>query len=49
MDNVRLEGIEDQYVLFTSVENLGRNVYVSCSKRIRKFPQQYDTGFGDDG
>ena len=46
MDNVRPEGTEDQSIASPSGENLGRNVHVRRSKRIRKSPYQYDPGFG---
>ena len=46
MDNVCQEGTEDQYITYTSGEDLGRNVDVRCSERIRNSPQRYDPGFG---
>ena len=47
MENVRPEGNEDQFVTSPSLEALGRNVHVRCSKRIRNYPQRYNKGFGD--
>ena len=46
MDNVRLEGTEDQSVTSPNGESLGINVHVRHSKRIRNFPQRYNPGFG---
>ena len=45
MDNVCLEGTEDQYVTSPSGEALGRNVHLRCSERIRNSPQRYNPGF----
>ena len=47
MDNIRPEGTEDQSVTSTSREALGRNIHARRSKRIKKYPQRYETGFGD--
>ena len=47
MENVSPEGTEDQSVTSTSGEDLGRNVHVRRSERIRKSPQQYNPGFWD--
>ena len=46
MDNVCTEGTEDQYVTSPSGEDLGRNVNVRRSERIRNSPQRYNPGFG---
>ena len=46
MDNVCPEGTEDQYVTYPSGEDLGRNVDVRRSERIRNSPQRYNPGFG---
>ena len=43
---MRPEGTEDQYVTSTGGEDLGRNVYVRRSERIRNSPQRYNLGFG---
>ena len=40
MDNVHPEGTEDQYVTYPSGEDLGRNVHVRRSKRIRNSPHR---------
>ena len=42
------EGNEDQSITYPSGEALGINVHVRRSKRIRKFPQRYNPGFGAD-
>ena len=47
MDNVRLEGTEDQSVTSPSGYALGSNVHVTLSKHIRKSPQRHDAGIGD--
>ena len=46
MDNVRTEGTAYQYVTSTSGKALGRNLHVWRSKRIIKYPQRYNPGFG---
>ena len=46
MDNVCLEGTEDQYVTSTSGEALESNVHVRRSERIRNSPQRYNPVFG---
>ena len=46
MENVRPEGTEDQYITSPDGEDLGRNVHVRRSERIRNSPQQYNPGFG---
>ena len=48
MESVRPEDTEHQSVTYPSGEALGRNVHVRRSERIRKSPQQYDPGFGDN-
>ena len=48
MENVNPEGTEDQSVTSPIREALVRNVHVRRSKRIRKYPQRYDPGFGAD-
>ena len=48
MDNVCPEGTEDQYVTSPIGEDLGRNVHVRRSERIRNSPQRYNPGFGAD-
>ena len=48
MEYLHPEGSEGQSVTSTNVEALGRNVHVRRSERIRKSPQQYDPGFGDN-
>ena len=45
MENVRPRGTEDQSIKSPSGESLGINSRVRLSKSIRKYPQQYDTGF----
>ena len=46
MENVCPEGTEDQYVTSPNVEDLGRNVHVRRSERIRNSPQGYNLGLG---
>ena len=46
MEKLRPERTEDQYVTYPIGEALGGNVHVRSSKRIRKFPQRYNPGFG---
>ena len=46
MNNLRPEGTEEQSVTSPSGEALVRNVHVRRSKLIRKYPQQYNPGFG---
>ena len=46
MVNQRPEGTEYQSGTSPSGEYLGRNFHVRRSKCIRKYPQQYDPGFG---
>ena len=45
MDNGHLEGTQDQFVTYPSVDSLGNNVHVSCYGCIRKYPQRYDPVF----
>ena len=45
MRNICLEGPEDQSVTSTSGEDLGRNLHMGRSGRIRKSLKQYDPGF----
>ena len=46
MDNVCPDGNKNQYFTSPGREDLGRNVNVRRSKRIRNSPQQYNPGFG---
>ena len=46
MDNVRLEGTEDQCLKSPNGEALGRNVHVRRSERIRNSPHWYNPVFG---
>ena len=46
MDNIRSEGTENQSVTSKNGEYFCKNVHAKCSKRIRKYPQRYDPGFG---
>ena len=46
MENVHIEGTEDQYVISTSGEALGKNIYLRRYERIIKHPQRYDPWFG---
>ena len=46
IENVHPEGTEDQSVISSSVEALGRNALVRRSERIRKYSQRYNPGFG---
>ena len=46
MDNVRPEETEHQYVTSPRGEDLGSNVHVRRSERIRNSPHQYNPGFG---
>ena len=46
MYNVRPEQTGDQYATSPSGEFLGSNFHVRCYKRIRKYLQRYDPGFG---
>ena len=46
MDNVRPGGNEDQPLTSPSGESLERNFHARRSKRIRKYPKQYNPGFG---
>ena len=46
MENMCLDGNENQYVTSPSGEDLGRNVNVRNSERIRNSPQRYNYGFG---
>ena len=48
MENVCLEGTEDQYFTSPNGEALIRNVHVRRSERIRNSPQRYNPGFGAD-
>ena len=45
MDNVCLDGNEDQYVTYPSGEALGRNVDMRSFERIRNSQQRYNPGF----
>ena len=46
MENVYPYGTENQYVTSPSGEDLGRNVNVRRSERIRNSPRQYNPVFG---
>ena len=46
MENVSPERTEYQYVTYQSGQDLGRNVHVRRSERIRNSPQRYNPGFG---
>ena len=46
MENVSLEGNEEKYVTYQSVEALVRNARVRHSEHIRKYPPRYDPVFG---
>ena len=46
MDNVCLDGNENQYVTSPSGEALGRNFHVRRSKRIINSPQRYNPWLG---
>ena len=49
MDNVCLEGNEDQYVTSTSGDALGRNFHVRRYQLIIISTQRYNPGFGAAG
>ena len=46
MDNMCPDGNKNQYVTDPSGKDLGRNVQVRRSERIRNSPQRYNPGFG---